>query len=120
MTKEKFGIANLKTLVVFGVGIGGKVSAALEDKKVTLAEALSLLPELTSLPALVEKKDAIKNEAIDLSLDEVKELIAAANAVSGANLSKDDVIGIIEDSLNLIVSAKNLIVRFTKKDAVSA
>lgn len=109
---ETFGIENLKKVVVFGTNIGKIISTDLEDGKVSLQEVLALLPALMSVPDLIASKDAIIQEAKDLSIDEVGQLVAGLDGATSEN-----VIGIIEDALTFIVSGKNLVERFTKKAA---
>lgn len=113
MSVEKFGIDNLKKVLSFGVTIGKQISDDLADKKISLQEALGLIPSLMSLPDLIASKDAIIDEAKDLSLDEIQQLVAS---VDGA-ITNENVVGTIEDALNFIVSGKNLVERFTKKAA---
>lgn len=112
MADEKFGIENLKKLVSFGVTIGKNISDDLQDDKFTLQEGLALLPQLMSIPDIINSKDAIISEAKDLSIDEVGELV---DGIEGA--TSENVVGIIEDALTFIVAGKNLVERFTNKAA---
>lgn len=112
MAEEKFGIENLKKLVSFGVSIGKQISDDLKDGKFTLQEGLALLPQLMGIPDIINSKDAIIQEAKDLSIDEVGQLIDSINGATSEN-----VVGIIEDALTFIVAGKNLVERFTKKPA---
>lgn len=110
MSEEKFGIENLKKVVQLGAGVKKWYDDSNADGKIELSEYFGLLPQLMSVPELIQKKDAIVDEAKDLSFEEVQELIAG---IEGA--TTENVVGIIEDSLNFIVAGKNLIERFTKK-----
>ena len=110
MAEEKFGIDNLKKVVSFGVTVAKSISDDLSDGKITFAEAIALLPQLMAIPDLIANKDAIINEAKDLSIDEVGELVAG---IEGA--TSENVIAIIEDALTFIVAGKNLVERFTQK-----
>ena len=114
MADEKFGIENLKKVVSFGVGLSKAISDDLADGKISFQEAIALLPQLMAIPDLIANKDAIVNEAKDLSIDEVGQLIAG---IEGA--TSDNVKGIIEDALTFIVAGKNLVERFTNKPAVA-
>ncbi|MEO9145076.1 MAG: hypothetical protein ABI237_05915 [Ginsengibacter sp.] len=114
MSNEKFGIENLKKLVAFGVAFGASISADLADGKFTLSEGIALLPQLMAIPDLVASKDAIINEAKDLSIDEVNELVAGIEGVTSENVT-----GIISDALTFIVAGKNLVERFTNKPAAA-
>jgi hypothetical protein len=112
MADEKFGIENLKKLVSFGVTIGKNISDDLQDDKFTLQEGLALLPQLMSIPDIINSKDAIISEAKDLSIDEVGELV---DGIEGA--TSENVVGIIGDALTFIVAGKSLVERFTHKAA---
>lgn len=109
---EKFGIENLKKVVNVAVTIGKGVTDSIEDGKVTLTEVLELVTPLMAVPALIENKQAIIDEALDLSTDEVDELVKSFEGVTNENLTDT-----IVDGLTIIVSAKNLIERFGKKAA---
>lgn len=111
MAEEKFGIENLKKVIAFGVKVGTDISTSLEDGKISLTEAFALLPDFLALPDLLANKQAIIDEAKDLSMDEVNELVSGFGGV----VKSEDVINTITDALNIIVSAKNLIERFTAK-----
>lgn len=113
---DKVGIENLKAVLVFGVTIGKSISADLEDKKFSFVEMLALLPQLAQIPDFVSKKDQIIAEAKDLSLDEIKELVAVVEGV----ITNEEVIATIEDAISVAVAAKNLIERFSKKKVVTA
>jgi hypothetical protein len=113
MADEKFGVENLQKLLSFGVQVGKQLSDDLSDGKVSFTEVLALIPSFTALPDFIAKKDAIIAEAKDLSLDEVKQLAASVDG----QFANEEVVAIIEDALNFIVSAKNLVERFTAKKA---
>lgn len=113
---EKFGIENLKKVLIFGVNLGKKISDSMDDKKFSLSEILALIPDFAAIPDFIAKKDDILNEAKDLSLEEIKQLIAIVEG----QINDNDVVGIIEDSLNFIVAGKNLVERFTKKTETPA
>lgn len=109
-TTEKFGIDNLKLLVAFGVNFGTQLSGDLADGKVTLSEGFQLLSTLMSGSDLLAKKQAILDEAKDLSVDEVSQLVASVNGA----ITNADVVATIQDALNILVSAKNIIERYSK------
>lgn len=109
--EEKFGIENLKKVLDFGIKIGKEVASDLEDNKFSLSEGIALAAQFGAVSDLIAKKDDIINEAKDLSLDEIKELI---KDVEG-ELTSEKVVAIIENALSVIVGAKNLIEIFTKK-----
>ncbi|HEY8690570.1 MAG TPA: hypothetical protein VIM07_15140 [Chitinophagaceae bacterium] len=113
MNVEQLGVEDLKQLFDFGTKLGKEVSDDLADKKFTIQEGIGLIDNFMEVPDLLNKKDSILAQAKDLSLDEVDEIIAGAEG----EFTKGDVVEIIHDALNWIVSTKNLIVRFGKKAA---
>lgn len=68
------GIENLKKVVKFGATLGEDVATVLEDGKITVVEALSLLPDLVGISGILESKEAIKAEFEDLTSEEMQEL----------------------------------------------
>jgi len=68
------GIENLKQVVKFGVTLGEDVATVLADKKISIVEALSLLPDLIGISGILENKDEIKAEFADLTPEEMQEL----------------------------------------------
>lgn len=111
MADEKFGIENLKAVLKFGVTIGKNIADDLSDNKLSFGEVLGLAAQLGQITDFVANKDAIINEAKDLSFDEIKELVAEIEGV----ITNEEVVATIEDAIAVIVAAKNLIERFTKK-----
>lgn len=111
MADEKFGIENIKKVVIFGATVGKSISDDLADNKITLQEVLALIPSLMSIPDLIANKQAIIDEAKDLSFDEIKEVVAAVEG----SITNENVVGTIEDALNFIIAGKNLVERFSKK-----
>lgn len=111
MTEEKFGIDNLKSVLVFGVTVGKTIAEDVADKKFTFTEIMALLPQLMKIPDLVAQKDAIVAEAKDLTIDEIRELVAVVEGV----INNEDVVATIEDVISIGVAIKNLIGRFKPK-----
>lgn len=99
---EKLGIEKLKELVKAGLGFGQKVSSDLEDKKISLWEALGLIPNLFSIVGVVKSWADIKAEVDDLSTEERKEL--EDYVISEFDIPNDKVELFIEHSLSLVVS----------------
>lgn len=111
MADEKFGIENLKLVFKFGVSFGKAVATDLEDHKITFLEGMGLVAQLSQVQDFVANKDAILNEAKDLSFAEIQEI---AKEVEGVFTNKD-VVDTIEDGLSIAVAIKNSIERFSKK-----
>ena len=107
MSEEKFGIENLKKVLALGVGIQKWYKSANEDGKIELSEVFAGLPQLMAIPDLIASKDAIIQEAKDLSMDEVHELSAGMEGVAS-----EKVVDIIIDALVFIVATKALIEDF--------
>lgn len=112
-TDTTVGTDDLKAVLILGAQIEKTISSDLADGKISLAEVFALLPYLMQIPDLITKKDAIISQAKSLSLDQVSALVAAI----GGSVTDQNVIGTIEDVINLIVSIKAVIVRFTTKKA---
>jgi hypothetical protein len=104
---EKFGIENLKKVIRFGVDFGTNIKGALSDGKITLEEAVGLLPPILQVPALVKAKDDFVNEALDLSTTEAAQLAEEFKGMTGEKAQK-----IITDSFVLLAAAKNLASNF--------
>ena len=107
MAEEKFGIENLQKLLTFGVNLGTSIS---EDSKdgFNLNDVFNLLPQLMQIPDFVKNKEAIINEAKDLSLPEIQQLVTSVNGV----IKDEHVVNIITHALNVAVSVIALIQDF--------
>ena len=109
---EQFGVENLKKVVLFGAKLGEGVATILEDGKIELAEAASLLPVLMEVPGILSNKDKIKEEVADLSEAERAELKEAF--VSEFDITNDTLELNIEKSVNAAVAILDLIDAFKK------
>lgn len=116
MSAEKFGIENLQKVVSFGVTIGTALSEDLKDNKLSFLEVIQLATELSGVSDLLKNKDAIIQEAKDLSIDEVETLV---KSVEGA-INNAQVTAVIEHGLGVIVSVAALIQDFQKPAAPTA
>lgn len=67
-------ISNLKKIASFGITLGGNVAKILQDGKVTLAEGLSLLPDLLQISDIVASIPAIKEEFKAMTSEDRAEL----------------------------------------------
>lgn len=71
---EKFGIKNIKVVLVWALGTFQEVSEALEDKKIKLFEALGFTDNVIGIEKLVKAGPQLQNEIGDLSSDELHEI----------------------------------------------
>ena len=95
---EQFGVENLKKIVLFGAKLGEGVATILEDGKIELAEAASLLPVLMEVADLSEAERAELKEAF----------------VSEFDITNDTLELKIEKSVNAAVAILDLIDAFKK------
>ena len=105
--EEKFGIENLQKLLSFGVNLGTSISAESKDG-FNLNDIFNLLPQLMQIPDFIKNKDTIINEAKDLSIEEIKQLVGAVNGV----IKDEHVVSIITNALNVAVSVVALVQDF--------
>lgn len=105
--EEKFGIENLQKLLTFGVNLGTSVVNESKDG-FNLNDVFNLLPQLMQIPDFIKNKDTIINEAKDLSIDEIKQLVGAVNGV----IKDEHVVSIITNALNVAVSVVALVQDF--------
>jgi hypothetical protein len=111
--EQEVGIENLKKVVILAASVWNKVSLALQDNKYTFAEMLTLVPDLAGIGDIVQSKDAIVNEAKNLTLPKVKDLIASVDA----QISDKVILAKIENAINAAVSISVLIQDYTTKAA---
>jgi len=109
MAEEKFGIENLQKVLSFGVGLATSVVADSKDG-FNINDVFQLLPQLMQIPDFIKNKDAIINEAKDLSIAEIEQLVASVNGV----IKNEHVSSIIEHALSVAVSVTALVQDFTK------
>lgn len=107
MAEEKFGIENLQKVLTFGVGLGSAIVADAKDG-FNLNDVFQLLPQLMQIPELIKNKEAIINEAKDLSMTEIQQLVASVNGV----IKDEHVVNIIEHALSVAVAAVALVQDF--------
>lgn len=120
MSEEKYGIENLKKVISFGVSLSKAIADDVKDKKFSFTEILALLPEFLQVQDFLQHKDDIVNEAKDLSLDEIKQLVSGIEgAIDNAKVSD-----FIEATLSFVISGKNVIEAskelFGKTDVIPA
>lgn len=111
MPTEKFGIENLKKVMAFGVAIGKEVATDLTDSKLTFLEVIQLATQLAGIGELVKNKEAIIEEAKDLTIAEIEELVTGV----GDAINNEKVTAVIEHALGVIVSVAALIQDFKKE-----
>jgi hypothetical protein len=84
---EKRGVKELSEAVVFAIGLGEAVDAALADKKLDLADLGLLVGPFTKAPAAIEGLDQVGAEIKDLDAAEMEEMKALVK--SELDLSDD-------------------------------
>ena len=112
---EQYGIETLKDISVDLAKFGMKVEDALEDKKLSFAEAISL--GVFAAPKAIAhagEAEQIKNEFRDLSATESQEL--AAHIAGELDLQHDKVEAVIEAGLEWAAATNKL--RLVVKEAL--
>lgn len=105
MTEEKFGIENLKVVLALGVSVGKQAASSLEDGKITFQESIQMALSLVPVGDLLKRKEDILNEAKDLSMAEIEELVAS---VQGA-ITNEKVVATIGYGLDIAIAVTGLI-----------
>lgn len=111
----KLGIDNLKKALHVGISLGMTAAQALEDKKISVAEAFQFLPGLMSIPEVVAVAPAIKQEIADLSAEERAELNAYVQETF--DISNDKLEAVIEGAVRLVVALLDEIALFKSLSA---
>lgn len=114
MADETVGTENLKKAAAFLVTLGTSIKNALADGKVDLVEIVSILPNLALIPALVESKDAIVNEAKNLSVKKVQDLESTYVGVGSESVTNT-----ITNLLFVLVSVQSLYATFSTKKEIA-
>ena len=108
------GIEKLKLAVGFGIKLTESLVEKLDDKKLTLAEALGLLPNLVGVVDVIKSADEIWDELKDLKEDELDEL--HQYVVDEFDVAEDDVEEVVEDAFSLVAAIGNLAFSIKKLD----
>ena len=91
---EKFGIENVKNLVMWAVGTAQKIySKTTDDGKFDFMDSLSLLGDAVKLVKIIQDADKLKDEWHDMSESERTEI----------NKSVCDKFDILEDKIETVV-----------------
>lgn len=93
--------ANVKKIIDWLADLANKGDAILEDKKVSWTEALSLVPNLMSLPALIPVFPLAKDEWVNADNDSKADVTQYAE--SKFDFANDKVEKKVEASLGIIV-----------------
>lgn len=112
MAEEKFGIENLQKVLSLGVALSTGIINDAKDG-FNLNDVFKELPLLMQIPDLLKNKDAIVNEAKDLSLPEIETLVKSVEGV----INNEQVTSVIEHGLSVIVSVVALVEDFKSKAA---
>lgn len=110
---EKYGIENLKIVVLFAVVITKKLISDFEDGKFTIWEGIGLLPEIKKIPALIKSLPQLKLEVSDLGVAEILELHEYIKA--NVPLSEDSEIEhIVENAIEWLTMTYNFYILIAK------
>ena len=71
---NKLGIQNLKIVIGAAIEMYQQIDASLADKKISIGEGISFLPQLANLPNAVEAAKRAPAEILDLDQEEQKEI----------------------------------------------
>lgn len=99
---ENLGIENLKKALHVGIAVGMTTAGALEDKKITLAEAFSFVPHLMEIPNVVSALPQIKAEIADLDADERTALNDYIQRTF--DIANDKLEAVIEKGIAIVIS----------------
>lgn len=107
---NKFGIENIKKIVLFALGFTQQISVALADGKFQWTDGFGFIDELTEIPDVVKSFPSIKQEIADLNTEERKQL--EEFIILNFNLPKAEIAAAIESSLSFALSAVALYQQF--------
>lgn len=104
------GIEAIKSTAAFVFLVIDKFEDALDDNKITIVEAISLLPGIVvKVPGLLEAIPALGPEFADLDNDEIQELVQYFK--DNFDLDNDNVEQIVELILDYIAYTYNSVIR---------
>lgn len=103
---NKFGIENLKRLILFACDFTKQMATALEDGKFGWQDSFGFIDEVAQIPALAKSFNAIKLELSELSPEERQELYDYLK--TEFDIPNDAVEVMIENSLSFAISAIGL------------
>lgn len=112
MAEEKFGVEDIRKVLVLYADVKKWYLSSIEDGKITIDEYFQLLAEAKAIQDVIANAKAVKDQAIDLSIDEVKSLEKEIQALGGGNLPE-----IIEEILVFLVAGKAVVARIMKSKA---
>lgn len=104
MEDEKFGIEDFKKVLKLYGDLKKWYETSNADGKITMDEYFQLVSQANAIQDIVQSREAVIEQAKDLSLAEVQELKPALEA-----LGNPDVVRVATVVLNFVVSAKDLI-----------
>jgi len=101
-------IESLKVALSFAIGFGMKIEdALLDDGKITTKELLLFVPLLTKVPALIRSVGDLKNEFVDLTDEERKEL--NAYIAETLDLDNDTIEEYVETAFTFLFAMSDLV-----------
>lgn len=100
------GIKELSEAVSFMCSLASAISDAAADGKVTVADAVKLMPVLYKLPSALDGLDEVVNEAKDLSSEELAELSALVK--EQLDLEDDELEAVCEEAVDCVLKLYSL------------
>ena len=105
MADEKYGIDKLEEIIKFVFDIKKVISEDLADSKFSLVEIFGLVPKLAVIQEWVANKEEIINQAKDISIDEVKQLVGSVEG----EIDNKKILTVIQTGLDTAVTVIALI-----------
>lgn len=107
------GIKETKELVAWAVKLGNAIGYALEDGKLSLADAFKFVPVLTGASEALKGAKAVPSELKSLSEDEYKDLVNHVKA--HFNVPQDEIEKYVELGFEIGVKIAELAMKFGAK-----
>lgn len=104
------GIENLKKLIKTGLTFGQKVADDLQDKKISVWEAIGLIPDIFGVIGVVKTWPECKAELDDLTPEETTEL--ENWVMSEFNIPNAKVKDFIQHSIMFVIAGAKLVDEF--------
>jgi hypothetical protein len=100
------GTKELGEAVAFVCALASAISDAAADGKVTVADAVKLMPALYKIPSALDGLDEVVAEAKDLSGEELAELSALVK--EQLDLEDDDLEAVCEEAVDCVLKLYSL------------
>lgn len=109
MEEQKFGIENLKKLILLGCNLTKQINSSLADGW-QWTDFFSFVNEIAALPGVIKSIPAIKDELSELSKEEKSEI--SDFIIEKFDIPNDKVEAFAEDSLIVAVGVVSLVTRW--------